>query len=45
MLKLFKKINAQILSHKNSLLKNQVSFEEFIEMNISHSYGLKILTI
>jgi hypothetical protein len=30
MLKMFKKINTQILNHKNNLLKNQISLEEFI---------------
>lgn len=44
MLKMFKKINTQILNHKNNLLKNQISLEEFIDLNISHSYGLKVLT-
>ena len=44
MLKMFKKINTQILNHKNNLLKQQVSLEEFIELSISHNYGLKGLT-
>lgn len=30
MIKMFKRINQQILIHKNNLLRQQISFEEFM---------------
>ena len=39
-----KRIDRQILKHKENLLKQEISFEEFLDSNVNCSYGINLMS-